>query len=137
MTMSQSMIEYGRAILASGELVKLRERLGLTRAAMAELLHTTPPSYRDWEEGVRGVRNSSAERIGRFYTIAERMLDELDEDLSELLPFHVAASNAGLPQEILLRLYREGQVPGVDLGILGLWIHIEDLDKLQLNQDLG
>ena len=128
--------ERGRAVVANGDLRRLRDRLGLTRTAMAELLHTSTLTYTGWESRPdRTLWPSTAERIGRFYTQAERALNELDEDLGELLPFYLAATYAGLPQEILLRFYREGKVLGVDLGILGLWLHRDDLGKLSLDQD--
>lgn len=127
----------GREAVANGELKQLRERLGMTRTAMAEMLHTSVYTYTSWERRGAEVRlwPSTAERIGRFVTSAQQVLDELGEDLVELIPFYVAATYSGIPQEILLRWYREGQVPAVDMGILGLWIHKDDLANLAINQD--
>lgn len=126
----------GREAIANGELKQLRDRLGLTRTAMAELLHTSLVTYTTWEvrPTVR-VWPSTAERVGRFITQAAIVLNQLDEDLGDLIPFYVAATHAGLPQEILLRWYREGQIQAVDLGILGPWLHREDLAKITVDQD--
>ncbi len=126
----------GRAIVATGGLQLLRERLGLTRSAMAELLHTSGPTYSSWERRPEiKLWPDTAARIGRFYDQAWRVLDQLEEELDDLIPFHVAATQFGLPQEILLRWYRDGQIPAVDLGILGPWLHKDDLHKLAIDQD--
>jgi Predicted transcriptional regulators len=128
----------GRVIVASGALQQLRERLGLTRTAMAELLHVSPVTYTRWErEPDVALWRTSAERIGRFYAQAELVLDQLEDDLTDLVPLYVAATYAALPPEILLRFYREGQIQAVDLGILGPWLHKEDLAKLALDQDFS
>jgi hypothetical protein len=76
----------------------------------------------------------TAERVGRFYRIASEELQLLEDDgitLSKLMPLYLAASTIGVPQELLLQWYREGKFDAVDLGILGLWVHRDDLAELQ------
>ena len=124
----------GRRVVAQGHLIRLRETLGLTPTGMAEILQTTPLTYRSWEsKKVARLWDSTAERVGRFYLHAERQLDMLEEDgidISGLIPLFIAAGQVGVSQALLLKMYREGLIHGVDLGILGLWVHGEDLDDI-------
>jgi len=127
-------IELGRAVAADGRLTELRGRLGLSRQAMAELLHTSTIVYASWE--TRSVRlwPSTAGRVGRFYrwTLEElRILEDDGIELSKLMPLYLAAATIGVPQELLLSWYRKGDFEAVDLGILGLWMHRDDLAELQ------
>lgn len=134
MTPDTSMEDLGREVVSDGRLRDLRQILSLTRNAMAELLHTAPLTYSSWELRKVNLHRATAERIGRFYTAAQRGLEilrEADLDPSELMPFHLVATHLGIPQEQLLRRYREGEVAGIDVGILGLWLRRRDLDGLK------
>jgi hypothetical protein len=127
-------ITEGRRVIAEGELRPLRETLALTRGAMADLLATDVATYTTWESkpGTK-LWKSTAARVGVFYRSATRSLALLaDEgvDLSVLLPLHVAATETGVPQEVLLRWHREGWLTGEDLGVLGLWVRRDDLAEL-------
>jgi len=50
---TQDAVDLGREVARDGRLKALRERLGLTRNAMAELLQTAWPTYANWESGTR------------------------------------------------------------------------------------
>lgn len=128
--------EHGRELVRSGQIVHLREELGLTRSAMADLLHLSPMTYNRFEDPDNALRmwDSTAERLGRFAYLAELTLHELEADgikLSELTPLHLVAMTHGMPQEVILSWYRNGDIHGVDLGVLGLWIHKDDLHMLR------
>jgi len=127
-------VRLGREVVANEKLQLLRERLGLTRSAMAELLNTSIFTYSSWEKRPNtAVWPSTAGRIGRFYQAATRQLDILDEELisiGELMPLHGAASVLGVPQEVLFKQYREGQLEAVDLGILGLWVYRDYIEAI-------
>jgi transcriptional regulator with XRE-family HTH domain len=123
--------ELGQKVISQGLLKQLRERLGWSMNAMAEVLHASPQTYTSWERrpDIR-VWPASADRVGRFYQAAQIELDLLQAegvDLKELIPFHWAASHLGVPQEVLLERHRAGELPAEDLGILGLWIRRENL----------
>lgn len=127
--------ELGRAVVADGRLKILRNRLRITRSAMAGLLHTNMVTYADWERRpeVR-LRPATAQRVGRFYHAAIQELDLLAEyglDTDGLVPFHIMATLLGMPQEVLLQWYREERFTAVDAGILGLWVKLEDLNRLR------
>lgn len=125
---------YGRRAVANGELLALRERLGLTVNAMAEFLGTTQNTYRSWEENlVTRMWPQTAQRIGRFILHANRHLDFLEShgvSIDDLIPLHKVAGQLGIPHEILIKRYREGLFAADDLGILGLWVDREDIKEI-------
>ncbi len=122
--------------MIQGEHLKaLRERLGLTRNAMSDLLDVSPITYASWEtrDDVR-VWKETAVRVGRFYESAIKALDLAEEEgmnLAGMVPFHLLATHLGIPQEILLARYRASKVPAFDAGILGLWVTQEDMAALR------
>jgi DNA-binding XRE family transcriptional regulator len=125
--------KIGREVIANGTLRQMRDRLGLTRNAMSELLHTSPITYASWEArpDVR-IWAETAVRVGRFYRNALIELDLLMADgidLTGLIPFHLAATRLGVPQELLLTRYRAGEFQAVDAGILGLWVRPTNIDE--------
>jgi hypothetical protein len=102
---------------------------------MAELLHTSVVTYTSWEErpGIT-LWPSTATKVGRFYRLATKQLELLHEDgieVDKLIPLHHATTLLGIPQELLLRRYREGVFDAEDLGILGLWLYREDLERIR------
>lgn len=123
--------DLGRMVVRQGLLLALRKRLGFPRMLMAEMLYTTIGVYSTWESQPDiKLRSGSADKIGRFYRSAMRQLDDLEHDgidISTLVPFHLAASHYRIGQEILYKQYRDGELDGVDLGILGLWMYKVDL----------
>jgi hypothetical protein len=103
---------------------------------MCELLHTSIFPYSTWESGAVRLRTSTALRIGSFYEKADLELSLLDEegvDMKGLVPFHLVATFLGVPQEVLLRRFREGGFEAMDLGIFGLWVEDEVLAALREN----
>lgn len=125
----------GRQVVADGLLSGLRTRLRLTRNAMSELLLTSPITYASWEDrpDVR-IWRGTAVRVGRFYQAVQEELADLERegvDLAGLMPFYLAATQLGVPQELLLRRYREGEVEAVDAGPLGLWIRPDAVEALR------
>jgi hypothetical protein len=126
-------VELGRAVAMDGRLAKLRSQLGLSRQAMAEYLHTSTIVYANWEARTVRLWPSTAGRVGRFYRFATEELRILEDDgieLSKLMPLYLAAATIGVPQELLLSWYRDGHFEAVDLGILGLWVHRDDLAEV-------
>lgn len=128
------MVRLGREVVDDGRLKTLRERLGFSRSMMSELFHVTPVTYTRWEHATGAkLRILVAEKLGRFYRQTAVIMDELEQtgvDVKNLIPIHLVAAAAGVPQELLLSRYREGDFEAVDLGILGLWLHREDLAQL-------
>jgi hypothetical protein len=102
---------------------------------MAELLQTSTITYTQWERK-KGITlwPATAARIGRFYGLAQghyAVLTQAGISLSDLVPIHHAATLLGWPQELIMKRYREGAFDGEDLGILGLWLYREDLERIR------
>ena len=129
------MIKLGREVVTNGRLRLLRERLSITRSAMAELLHTNTVTYASWERKPEmSLRPATAERVGRFFYAATKELELLDlegYEIGTMIPFHVVATKLGIPQELLVQWYREGKVEATDAGIFGLWIDGTELARLR------
>lgn len=128
--------QLGRDIVASGRLKQLREELGLTRSAMAELLHTSPITYTSWEKKPEvNLWAETATRLGRFYSNSVAELDYvrsvLKIDMTDLVPLYIASTMMGISQELLLKQYRDEKFNAVDLGILGLWVEKKVLNVLR------
>lgn len=124
---------YGRRRWEAGDLLTMRETLGLTRNAMAEFLGTSQATYKTWEEGTVNMYSSTFQRIGRFLLHAERQLEwlaEYDVSIKDLLPLHSVAGQLGVPHEVLIQRYRDNLFTADDLGILGLWVDREDVERI-------
>ena len=126
--------DLGRTVVVNGDLKKLRKRLGLNRSSMAELLRTSMATYDIWEVGKVRLWPTTAERIGRFYHLANEHLVLLQEDgiiLRDFMPLHQVTIALGVPLYLLLKRLREKAFEAEDLGILGLWIYKLDLEKIR------
>lgn len=118
--------EFGQSVVDDGRLKNLRELLGWSLNAMAEALQTSPQVYSSWESRPEiKLWKRTADRVGRFYVTAHLVLDDVlatNMRLGDYVPFHMAASQLGVPQEVLLQRHRAGELPAEDLGLLGLWV---------------
>lgn len=123
----------GRNAVLYGQLQLMRDELGFSRSAMADLLSISPVTYIrcEGDPSYSGAMwRSTAERLGRFMWLAERQLDLLEDEgihLGDLMPLSEVATVSGMPQEVLMKWHREGVIATEDLGILGLWMYREDL----------
>lgn len=114
------------------ELIQLRERLKLSRHAMAELLYTHQQTYKGWEEGAK-PHKAARDRIRRFIDSATNQITQLNIRgvyIEDLMPLNMAAALLGVPVESLFRAYRHDLFHGVDLGILGVWVPASNLDEI-------
>ena len=131
----ETCVELGRLVVADGRLKALRNRLGITRSAMAELLYTNMVTYAGWERRPEmKLQRATAERVGRFYWTAKEQLDVLEQegyDPRDFVSLGVVSTLLGVAQEVLFQWYREGRVKAMDVGILGLWVSRKDLDRLR------
>lgn len=132
-----TLAQQGRIIAESGDLRRLRERINLKPAAMATLMGVSPLTYSSWERASESQRRrmwiATAEKIARFHNAATRQLDLLERegiDLTSLIPYHLAATLLGIPQELLIKWYREDRATATDLGVLGLWMDRAELERL-------
>lgn len=128
-------VRIGREVVAEGRLKPLRRSLGLTKSAMAELLYTSLTTYRSWEERQdTALWPTTAGRVGRFWRSASYQVEMIKGKgikVEELVPIYVACTLLGIPQETLMKWCREGRFDAVDMGILGLWIYRQDMDRIK------
>ena len=131
----EACVELGRAVVADGRIKALRNRLGITRSAMSELLYTNTVTYADWERRPNvNLRHNTAERVGRFYFLATNQLKTLEEegyDPADHVSLAVVSTLLGVAQEVLFQWYRQERIDAVDAGILGLWVHRSELARLR------
>lgn len=131
----ETCIDLGRLVVADGRLKALRNRLGITRSAMSELLYTNMVTYADWERRPNvNLRRNTAERVGRFYWTAKEQLEILEHegyDPDDHVSLGVVSTKLGVAQEVLFQWYKEGRLPAVDAGLLGLWVSRDDLARLR------
>jgi hypothetical protein len=132
--LNDDIMSAGYRAVRLGQLGKMRERLGLSRNAMSDLLYTSPQTYNTWEDypGTR-IRPETAMKVGRFMLHSKKQLAVLREHkirLQKLMPLHDVAGQLGVSHELLIRRYREGLFEAEDLGLLGLWVYRADLDAV-------
>lgn len=132
--LQDDIMSAGYRAVQLGQLGRMRERLGLSRNAMSDLLYTSPQTYNTWEDypGTR-IRPETAMKVGRFMLHSKKQLAVLREHkihLKKLMPLHDVAGQLGVSHELLIRRYREGLFEAEDLGLLGLWVYRADLDKV-------
>lgn len=125
----------GHRYAREGRLREIRERIGLSLGAMAEVYGVTTRTYRGWERREKGIPwRAHAERVADVVERASRIIDDLDADgvaITDLVPLHVAASRAGMAGEVALERYRRDPDRfGLDLGILGTWVYADRVCEL-------
>lgn len=127
-------IDLGRAVVKDGRLQALQRHLRFSATYVAEILGVSAMTYRTWiSKPETNLWEKLAYKVGRFYNASTAQLEQLDSDgidLAGYRPLHAVAPLMGLPQEELLRRYREGEFPAMDLGILGLWVSDEERKRI-------
>ena len=134
-SMTDDLVEttrLGRRVVKDGSLAKLRKDLRPVSEHDVRVPPHKPDHVLDVGEETETSDCGRQQPCGsvRFYQQATLALEESPAPLDKLLPFHLAATLLGIPQELLLSRYRKHEVSGVDLGILGLWIWRDDLKGL-------
>jgi hypothetical protein len=102
---------------------------------MAQLLSMSPVTYIKCEEPKHAGQMwaNTAEKLGRFYWLAELTLldlEHVDIHLDQLMSMPMVASMSGIPPEVLMKWHRDGVIATEDLGILGLWVYRTDLEHI-------
>jgi DNA-binding XRE family transcriptional regulator len=117
--------EAGREAFFFGHLSDLRLRLGLSKAAMAEILGVSTMTLYRWESYgmLDRLNNRNAEKVDEFCTVALNVLEAYPDFKERFVTFAIAAQKMGITQELLFHAYREGIVNGWDFGVLGLFLH--------------
>jgi len=127
--------EYGRALIFTGELSDLREKIGVSRILLAEMLGVNVSTVYRWEVNpLMKLRFDNATRVGLWVEEAEKLLAEYGEGIREVLwPLNKACMYLGLSYNTLIKAYREDRLPGCqDRGILGVWVERQFVDRVRV-----
>lgn len=127
-TSERELERIGYAVVQLRWLEGLRERMGLSRNALAELMGTSPVTLKRWEEGEVRVWAKSAVAIGKFHLEALKQLERMQElgyagtDL--VLLDRVSGMLGGSIQEGV-------HLEEVDLGVLGVYAKRSQVDSIR------
>lgn len=131
-------VKLGQDVVHDGRLVQLATRLQFSMSQMSELIGVSLTTYVRWVKYPRTVLSQkTAERLGLMYHAAVQEIRWLHEDgvkIDTLVPFYRVATRLGWPHEYLLAKHRSGEIPGYDVGVLGLWMDMPTYTKLILAQ---
>jgi DNA-binding XRE family transcriptional regulator len=116
--------EAGREAVFFGHLTELRLKLGLSKAALAEILGVSTMTLYRWESYgmLDKLNNRNAEKVDEFCQTASALLEMYPDFKERFVTFAIAAQKMGITHELLFHFHREGIVKGLDFGILGLFL---------------
>lgn len=126
MDTSDELARIGFNVATQGDLVCLRDRLGLSRTALAALIGTSPDSLRKWETGKQGMKRTSAIEIGRWWQSAQaelKLYEQSGRQIEELLPVANVVWKLGVSLATIIRWCKSGELDYEDFGVLGLFIY--------------
>jgi DNA-binding XRE family transcriptional regulator len=117
-------VRAGREAFFFGELLDYRVRLGLSKAALAEILGVTIPTLYRWESHgmLAKLHDRNAEQVSLFCAIAVEVLDVHPDFAERFMTLAQLAQKLGITQEQVLQAYREDRIPGWDFGMLGIFV---------------
>lgn len=127
------LMRLGQGAIISGELATLRQRVGITRNAMAKLIPVTPECLRRWESGAQAISSPSAVRVGEWLWGAKAVIDDLKKhnmNIIDYVPVSIAAQYLGVSMETLGQNCEAEKLRCEDLGVLGLWVLRKDVPSL-------
>jgi transcriptional regulator with XRE-family HTH domain len=108
----------------SGEMTEMRKRLGLSKAALADILGISVTSLYRWESygALDQLNERNAEAVAAFMEAGTKALDEFPDFAERFTTLGQGAQKLGLTQEWVLHLTRTGQLKSHDFGVLGLFV---------------
>lgn len=121
--MTSDPLTSGRWAMFSGDMATMRERLGLSKMALAEILGVSAATLYRWESygAMDQLNDRNAEAVALFMEAGTRALDEYPDFAERFQTLAVTAQYMGLTQEWLLQLYRAGEIRLHDFDELGLF----------------
>jgi DNA-binding XRE family transcriptional regulator len=127
------LLKLGFNVTLEGDLARLRQKVGLTRNAMARLIGVDAEGLREWEALRRAMTLETALRIGEWFWWAEEALSELSDsgvNVRALVPASVAAQHLGVTTEDLENGAHMGNRRHEVLGVLGTFLYRADFPKM-------
>jgi DNA-binding XRE family transcriptional regulator len=128
-----SAIQTGREAFFFGELSQYRVRLGLSKAALAQVLGVTIPTLYRWESHgmLAKLNDRNAEMVALFCAAAEQVLDECPDFAERFMTLAHVAQQLGVTQEQALEAFRDETIPGWDYGVLGIFVQRDALSGIK------
>jgi len=116
--------DRGRQAMFFGELSDYRKRLGLSKAALAEILGVTIPSLYRWEGWgpLSRLNNRNAEAVDLFMFAAYDALQEFPGFAEKFATLGHASQRIAMTQEVVLEAIKSGVIDAWDFGFLGIFL---------------
>lgn len=127
------LIKLGISSVVTGDLRRLREKVGLSRNAQAHLMEVTPDALKRWEDAEQGMNSQSAARVGEWYWAAQRVVEEIEREgikFEDLVPLSTASQYLAMSADEVLEKCRTGSLQCEDLGVLGQYIYRSHIPRL-------
>lgn len=114
----------GREAFFYGHLMDCRQKLGLSKQALADIIGVTTTTLYRWEGPgmLAHLNDRNAERVHEFCIAASKTLEEYPDFPDRFLTIARGAQWRGVTQEWMLEGIREGTIDVWDFGILGLFV---------------
>ena len=131
------LIRLGLDATLSGDLRRLRDKVHLSRNAMALLMEVTPDALKRWEEAAQGMNSNSALRVGEWFWAARKAVTAAEADgvnLDQLVPLSTACQHLAMSAEDVEAKCQTGDLRCEDMGVLGMYVyrtHIPSLGPLE------
>lgn len=124
------LVQLGYDVIISGDLAALRSAVRLSRNAVANLIGVKGANLRMWEDLRRGMNIDTALLIGEWYWAAKNCLEQTPGiDFDVFIHDTRAAQYLCVPASLAGSVAQAKGMRVEDLGVLGVFIHREDLDK--------
>lgn len=122
-------VSEGQQAFFMGELTAYRKRLGLSKAALAEILGVSLNTLYRWESHamLAKLNDRNAEMVAQFCRTAEETLQFYPDFAERYVTLARRAQYLGVTQEFLFREYRDGVVKAEEFGMLGIFCAVPRL----------
>jgi hypothetical protein len=124
MTSATTIISRGRDAFFFGTLMEYRQKLGLSKQGLADILGVSTNTLYRWDGPgmLAHINDRNAAIIDEFCAAANLVLQEYPDFAERFLTVARSAQWRGVTQEWMFERIREGTVDVWDFGFLGLFV---------------
>lgn len=114
----------GRDAFFFGHLMEYRQRLGLSKQGLADILGVNINTLYRWEGPgmLAHINDRNSEQVHLFCNAAQKALEDYPDFRERFLTIARSAQWRGVTQEWMLDRVREGSIDVWDFGFLGLFV---------------
>lgn len=114
----------GRDAFFYGHMMEYRQRLGLTKQGLADILGVSINTLYRWEGPgmLAHLNDRNSEQVHLFCIAAQQALEDYPDFPERFLTLARGAQWRGVTQEWMLECVREGGIEVWDFGFLGLFV---------------